>query len=661
MTILLDFESRSRADLQKVGGRNYWAHPSTEAICCAWKDTEDPSHRGVWTPAHPEQRPPEGAQYAAHNAQGFDRFGAVRLGWVGPEYYWIDTSELARVQGWPGNLAWLGERYGYPKDADASRFAVGLSTCRRPSRKDGAAEIPSEIWAELSDEDRRLHGVQAALTPAVLARVVPYCERDVEIMARAWPDLEQWHDLEPDVQRVDRAVNDRGVWFDADLARALLECDRRNAEAVCIEAGHALGMTARQVESIVRAPAQFAELTGAPNAQAETIEGLLLDGHSGETAYELARARQAVVSIVAGKLRAGLACQSPDGMLRDLLWYYGGHTGRWSSKKLQLHNMTRPLGAYEKWTSQDIDDLACLVRDGHHCADQDEIDLLLRACIAAPEGQEFAVCDFRGVEACALAFVSGDHKALEVFASERDPYKVMAALIYGCSYAAVDKEQRGIGKIGVLACGYQMGHANLYAQYGDKLDAAGIGAKEVVDKWRALHAPSVQFWADVEAAFILAINGTESWVSCFRFVPSSDGKDVAIFLPSGRPVVYPGARIEWHHAPWDKARKLPKVATICYDGVKDGRSVFATLYGGKITENIIQAYCRDLMAFALVRAEDAGLNPVLHVHDEIVCVVQKRMVKEAYDELHRIMTTVPEWAAGFPAGAAGFTGRRYRK
>ena len=85
------------------------------------------------------------------------------------------------------------------------------------------------------------------------------------------------------------------------------------------------------------------------------------------------------------------------------------------------------------------------------------------------------------------------------------------------------------------------------------------------------------------------------------------------------------------------------------------------VYGGKIFENVISAYCRDLMADALVRAERDGLNPVLTVHDEIVGEVDTSAAQEAYAHLMHIMRQVPSWASGFPVDADGWVGMRYRK
>ena len=94
MTILLDFESRSRADLKRVGGRLYWEHPSTEALCCVLYDTAT-GDVGAWFPGDPVPFAP-GDELAAHNAMGFDRFAAHRVWGTPIDATWIDTSELAR-------------------------------------------------------------------------------------------------------------------------------------------------------------------------------------------------------------------------------------------------------------------------------------------------------------------------------------------------------------------------------------------------------------------------------------------------------------------------------------------------------------------------------------------------------------------------------------
>jgi len=643
--ILLDFETRSRAELKSIGGRRYSQDPSTEVLCCAWYDTAS-GERGVWL-GH-DDWPHHGRRLGAHNAMGFDRHIADALGWECPAVDWVDTSELARRAGLPGALDALATRWlGLEKDKEASRFTTGLSSVRRPSGK-GPGAIPPDVWRELSSDAKRTLGTLPDLTPDVMARVVPYCISDVDILQHGWPLLESWADLEPDVQRVDRIVNDRGIYFDDELAVALLECDQRNAEQVCADVGRELGWSASRVASTANSPAQFCIVTGAPNAQKDTVEAMT---------HPLARARQALASIASGKLEAGLARCSDDFRLRDMLRYYAAHTGRWGGKGLQPQNLPRPHKRYEEWSAEQIDELATAVSAGKHFASQDEIDLLVRATLTAMPGYGLAVCDFSGVEARALAWCAGDRGALRVFREgKRDPYKVAASVIFGVPYEQVDKAMRQVGKIAELACGYGMGSGKFemtaLKMGGVVLSDIGVDADEVVKAWRQLHAPIVKFWRSCEDAFVQTLQGHSTRVDCFEFTCSDDGRDVAVFLPSGRPIVYNNAQISWQTDKWGREKPSPS-----FHGTK-GRE---HTYGGKITENLIQALCRDLMADALVRSEAAGLRPVLHVHDEIVCEVPLGALEDGYHELHEITTTLPDWAAGFPIGAAGFHGKRYRK
>ena len=146
--VLLDFESRSRADLKTAGGRNYWACASTEALCCAWYDTANGAV-GLWLPG--QSWPHVGRVLAAHNATTFDRFGAERhaFGAVG----WVDTAALARRAGLPGALDELGTRWAdTPKDKIGNALVRSLTSVRR------AIDVPAATWREWSPATKRLYG-----------------------------------------------------------------------------------------------------------------------------------------------------------------------------------------------------------------------------------------------------------------------------------------------------------------------------------------------------------------------------------------------------------------------------------------------------------------------------------------------------------------------
>lgn len=669
MTVLLDFEARSRANLKKVGGRNYARHASTEALCAVLCDTET-GQVGLWLPGDP---PPVTAddELAAHNAVGFDQFMGERFGWPKPKRAWVDTSEAARRAGLPGALDALGTRWlGLPKDKVASKYTKSLS------KFDDIADACPPLTGEFADKKERNRArtrqrkdFRALPRDARLAEVrrtvVGYCASDVEIMAHGWPMLKPFVDegvfggWEADVCTVSRIVNDRGILFDADLAARLLACDETNQGRAIDAAAKACGWTAEFTADVVAAPAQLAAWIGAPDATASTIDDALANDPD-PAVQALCRARQAVAAIAAGKLRAGLASRGPDDRLRDMLRYYGAHTGRYAGKVLQPHNFPRPTREYEGWGNDEIAAHADLAGGSAIDVPPDMLDVLLRATLMASPGYTLAVCDFAGVEARALAWCAGDTKALAVFraydaGTGPDPYIVAAADgVFGMRgrYAEITKVQRSAGKIAELALGYQGGVNALLKmarQNGVDLAAAGVNPQAVVDGWRKLHEPIVRFWKALHTAFVNAVRGESSWVDRFEFVPCSGGTGnaVAIFLPSGRPIIYNGVGLS-------RGKYGPEPY---YLGQK-GRE---HIYGGKIAENVIQAMCRDFMTDALIRAEEDGLCPVLHVHDEIVCEVPEQAGAEALAHLKRIMTTMPEWGAGFPVGAAGHHGKRYRK
>jgi DNA polymerase len=343
--IFVDFETRSRADLKKIGGRLYAEHPSTEVLCACF--TLPCGDRIDWWPRGGCDARKMGADIApsvaradgvvAHNAIGFDRHIWRRLGWPEPRR-WVDTAELARVAGFPeASLEWLGANLcGQPKDLEGNKLTVSLSAVSRAKGKLGQYRVD--------------------ITPEILARVVRYCRADVELMVRLYREhLEPWLDSDlPGLEEADRACVDRGVCFDRELAETLLLADECLRDAAL----EAAGVTATAELAPARLKATLAAL-GAPveDCTADTIEALLAECEATtpevraelearglrvagtDRIASLCRARQALSSIAAGKLRAGLLRCSPDGRMRDGTRYYGAHTGRWSGAGMQLQNM----------------------------------------------------------------------------------------------------------------------------------------------------------------------------------------------------------------------------------------------------------------------------------------------------------------------------------
>lgn len=348
MLIFADTEARSRCDLKKTGGRLYAHHPTTEVLCvvlCYERETGD--EWVTWMAGDPAPDLPPVFDLVCHNGVGFDRHIWDRLGWQPPRRV-IDTAELARVAGYPeASLDWLGSNLcAQPKDLEGSKITLALSRVSRAKKTFG--QLPP-------------------VTPEILARVVQYCRRDVELMVRLYREhLSQWLDSDVEgLEAADRAVIDRGICFDRELAEMLLDADECLRDAALEAAG---------VEATAElSPAQLKNtLLGLgvtiDDCTADTIQGVLdecadhmrgvfgLPGAALDDllagamrrkmrldpvvrAAFLCTARQALSSIAAGKLRAGLLRCSNDGRLRDNTRYYGAHTGRWSGSGMQLQNM----------------------------------------------------------------------------------------------------------------------------------------------------------------------------------------------------------------------------------------------------------------------------------------------------------------------------------
>lgn len=329
----VDFESRSKAKLKDVGGRNYAADPSTDVVCGVLRmpDGEDvivspfAEHGlqvevgGRFEPVLRDFEPPRLEVLIAHNSTGFDRYIWRKLGWPEPRR-WVDSSYIARVAGMPeASLEWLAENLlARPKDLEGSKLTQSLSAVSRAQKTMGQFRVP--------------------LTRDVLTRVIQYCWLDVDLLPELWWDwLAEWEGIDLDgFEAAQIAMNDRGICFDSELARDLLDADAILGDAAC--------KLAKVPRTLVTSDQQMRKEMArlgwpVPNAQAETFAAVLLEPDLPKAVQLLVEARLACKSIAAGKLRKGLVRVSPDGRLRDNTRIYGAHTGRESGQHVQLQNL----------------------------------------------------------------------------------------------------------------------------------------------------------------------------------------------------------------------------------------------------------------------------------------------------------------------------------
>jgi DNA polymerase bacteriophage-type len=294
--------------------------------------------------------------------------------------------------------------------------------------------------------------------------------------------------------------------------------------------------------------------------------------------------------------------------------------------------------------------------------------------------------DYSQIEARVLPWLAGAEWKLDAFraydaGTGPDLYRVAAANIYGGSPEDITPAQRQQGKVAELALGFQGGPdalQNMARAYGLKLPMHPRDEKTgrprldyepdtgtdqwIVRRWRDAN-PEVAgpegLWRSLETAATTCVRapaGEEFHVGTLRF--KRNAKAMTLRLPSGRSLFY-----------WNPALKLVKTSwgaekwAVTYraeDAMTKRWDVFHA-YGGLWTENAVQATARDVMLAALLNCEDMGLNPVLTVHDEVICEVPMVSQDMAAHLVRSAMLNVPAWCAGLPVACEASANRRYMK
>jgi DNA polymerase len=238
---------------------------------------------------------------------------------------------------------------------------------------------------------------------------------------------------------------------------------------------------------------------------------------------------------------------------------------------------------------------------------------------------------------------------LDVFASGQCIYCHAATSIYGRTITKADKEERQIGKVAVLALGYQGGvgaFQTMAAAY--RVEISDEMADDIKVKWRKANRNISRFWYDLEAAAKNAVLHRGHAFEAGPITFKCHGDFLFAKLPSGRRLAY--------YKPVIGNSGLEFWGT---DSRLGGRWAKLTTYGGKLCENVTQAVSRDLLADAMLRVEAAGYPVVMSVHDEVVS--EAPIGFGSLEDFERLMCEMPDWATGLPMAVEGFECERYRK
>jgi DNA polymerase len=268
----------------------------------------------------------------------------------------------------------------------------------------------------------------------------------------------------------------------------------------------------------------------------------------------------------------------------------------------------------------------------------------------AKPGHTLLIADYAAIEARVIAYLAGEQWRMDVFAQGGDIYCSSASQMFKVPVEkhGVNGHLRQKGKIAELACGYGGGVKALKAFGAGKMGLTDDEMQQIVDQWREASPSIPRFWRNTEKAAVNALlnPGKSFTLPCgVRYYKDADA--LRCVLPSGRILSYWGAWLED-----GKIRFMAQNQTTRKWETTD-------TWGGKLVENIVQAFARDCLAVALLRLSDAGYNVVFHVHDEII--VEEPVGGRTWQDVAEIMGRPIEWAPGLLLRGDGYDTEFYRK
>ena len=557
------------------------------------------------------------------------------------------TMAQAWYCGYSGGLAAVGESLMLPQDK--RKMGIGGKLIRtfcvpqKPTRTNGSR---TRTLPHHEPEQWQLFK-QYCLQDVATEREIQHCLNPWPLPAR-----------EQALWAQDCLINARGVRVDLRLVEGAMRIAAQVEADLMDEAREISGLAnPKSVAQLTRWISQeLGEDEDLPDLRKETVNRLLADGLDSGAAERMLRIRQQLGKASTKKYDAMAATADVSGIVRGLMQYYGAsRTGRWAGRLVQVQNLPRnnldSIG-FARDTVCRRDDLALPLLRFMYDNIPDVLSQLIRTAFIPRLEHIYLIADYSAIEARVLAWLAGEQWVMDVFAGHGKIYEATAAQMFRVPIEKIAKGQpeyelRQKGKVATLALGYAGGTGALIAMGALRMGLEEDELPDIVDLWRRSNPNIVAFWKDYEMATLECLRtgeprGLRGLTIRQEGAQASGQHFLTVELPAGRKLFYP--------RPFIGPGKFDRP---CMKFMNSGKA--EDTFGGKLTENAVQAIARDCLAELLLRLEERGLAVVFHVHDEVIV----ECPEDRLDEILGLMAAPIAWAPGLVLKGDGFSTTDY--
>lgn len=655
--LFIDLETYSSRDLKTVGLYKYVEDPEFEVLICGYAFNHEPVtvvdllNGEPWPERVLNAMDDPNVIKVAHNS-AFERQCLKKLGIKTTISQWRDTLVLAAYSGLPLALKDVCDVLNIKE----RKLSTGLLLIRffscpckptksNPDKTRNYPEDDPEKWEsykEYNDYDVR-------------------SER--EIFYKLTEEMHvEWPESELRLYILDQQINDKGILLDLDLAEKALSINDKYSAQVLKEAQDLTGL--ENPNSVAQLADWIEAISG---IRPESFEKRYLPSlYEFYVNYpeitQMLDLRQKLAKSSIKKYQMMLNCAMDDRRIRGTFQFYGANrTGRWAGRLLQLQNLAKNHISHieiarEAAKTGDADVVGMMYEDV-----SDILSQLIRTAIIAPDKMLISVADFSAIEARVISWYANEQWRMDVFNGDGKIYEATGSKMFGVPVSAITKgsELRQKSKISELALGYGGGVNALERMGGHDMGLSQQVEQDLVRKWRNANPCIVKMWAELETAAVTAIKYHKAVPATIRgLVFDCDGENLTIRLPSGRKLYYRHP----HFKNVKVGSSTYQSSNIFYEGTTD-KGVWGDIdtYGGKLTENIVQATARDLLGNSMRNLAKAGYLPICHIHDEVLIEVPEENAKDHYNKIVELMEKQPLWALDLPLRADGYITPFYLK